>query len=80
MTKPAYFGLTLTVLALPLPLLITAGCHKKPVRVTPVPVNCIVLKATDFTKICKPMNATTALCDGVVIHYYCTKTPTEIKQ
>lgn len=70
MTKPAYFTLAVAALALPI---VQACGTKKPMHVTPVPSNCVILKASDFTKVCKPVNPTTAVCDGVVIHYYCTK-------
>lgn len=70
MTKPAYFAVAIASLALPIVL---ACAPKKPMRVTAVPGNCVILKASDFTKVCKPVNPTTAICDGVVVHFYCVE-------
>lgn len=53
--------------------LMLSGCTaKKPVKFNVIPTNCVNVRITDFTKICKPMSPTSAVCDGVIVRYYCT--------
>lgn len=53
-------------------LLCGCGAPKKRVQVE-VPASCASVKITDFTKPCQPINSTSAVCNGVIIHMSCVR-------
>lgn len=56
-------------------VVLLSGCaaHHRNQQLLWVPTQCAKVTITDFTKPCVPISATSAVCDGVVIHPECVR-------
>lgn len=54
--------------------LLLSGCAAKHAPKVVIPLNCLKIQVTDFSKPCEEIDSSHVRCDGVIVHIFCTAT------